>query len=89
MSSQHLLCTLCRALFESAEQLEAVSAVRQYENLQREGSQAAAVGLLQTVVYDAGHQCAPQVASHVCGSACNNSCIVVQQVWRVVTAPPA
>ena len=61
MSSQHLLCTLCRALFESAEQLEAVSAVRQYENLQREGSQAAAVGLLQTVVYDAGHQCAPQV----------------------------
>ena len=61
LPGQCLLCKPCRVLFESAEQLGAVSAVRQYENLQREGSQAAAVGLLQTVIYEAGHHCAPQV----------------------------
>lgn len=56
-----MLCMLHRVLFESAEQLEAVSAVREYENLQQEQSKAASIGLLQTVIYHAGHECAPQV----------------------------
>lgn len=52
---------LHRVLFKSAEQLEAVSAVREYENLQREDHTASSLGLLQTTVFEAGRLCAPQV----------------------------
>lgn len=52
---------VCRALFESAEKLEAVSAVREYENLQRADSAMESLGLLQDVVYDAGRHCDSQV----------------------------
>ena len=51
----------CRAVFESAEKLEAVSAVREYENLQRADSPQESLGLLQEVVYDAGARCASLV----------------------------
>lgn len=54
---------LCRAIFESAEKLEAVSAVREYENLQRADSPTESLGLLQDVVFEAGRACASQVCN--------------------------
>ena len=54
---------LCRAVFESAEKLEAVSAVREYENLQRADNPTESLGVLQDVVFDAGRACASQVCN--------------------------
>jgi len=55
------VCT-CRVLFESAEKLEAVSAVREYENEQREDTQMERMTLLQDVIFDAGRLCAAPVS---------------------------
>lgn len=55
------MCT-CRVLFESAEKLEAVSAVREYENEQREDTQMERMTLLQDVIFDAGRLCAAPVS---------------------------
>ncbi|KAL0051061.1 hypothetical protein WJX82_001259 [Trebouxia sp. C0006] len=54
-----------RVLFESAEKLEAVSAVREYENEQREDSQMERMTLLQDVIFDAGRLCAAPVSAPV------------------------
>ena len=54
--------SFCRVLFESAEKLEAVSAVREYENEQREDSQMERMTLLQDVIFDAGRLCAAPVS---------------------------
>ncbi len=56
------LLSFCRVLFESAEKLEAVSAVREYENEQREDSQMERMTLLQDVIFDAGLLCAAPVS---------------------------
>lgn len=55
---------LRRAIFESAEKLEAVSAVREHENLQRADNPTEPSGVLQDVVFDAGHTCASQVRNY-------------------------
>ncbi|DBB00160.1 hypothetical protein WJX77_011844 [Trebouxia sp. C0004] len=54
-----------RVLFESAEKLEAVSAVREYENEQREDGQMERMTLLQDVIFDAGRLCAAPVSAPV------------------------
>ncbi|KAA6422712.1 MAG: hypothetical protein FRX49_07247 [Trebouxia sp. A1-2] len=54
-----------RVLFESAEKLEAVSAVREYENEQREESQMERMTMLQDVIFDAGRLCAAPVSAPV------------------------
>ncbi|KAL3155320.1 hypothetical protein ABBQ38_010884 [Trebouxia sp. C0009 RCD-2024] len=51
-----------RAIFESAEKLEAVSAVREYENEQRAANSTEPLGLLQDIVLDAGRECASQAS---------------------------
>ncbi|KAL3138478.1 hypothetical protein ABBQ32_006268 [Trebouxia sp. C0010 RCD-2024] len=51
-----------RAIFESAEKLEAVSAVREYENEQRGDNPTEPSGLLQDIIFDAGRECAPQAS---------------------------
>ena len=56
------LFSFCRVLFESAEKLAAVSAVREYENEQREDSQMERMTLLQDVIFDAGRLCAAPVS---------------------------
>ena len=61
---------VCRALFESAEKLEAVSAVREYENLQRADNAMEFLGLLQDVVFDAGRHCTSQVCKNKLHSTC-------------------
>lgn len=60
------LCMQCRVLFESAEKLDAVSAVREYENQQREDSQLEHMTLLQDVIFDAGRHCAAPVSGTGC-----------------------
>ena len=73
---------LCRAIFESAGKLEAVSAVREYENLQRADSPTESLGLLQDVVFDAGRACASQVCN------CNLTIIgLAMHVPSYVTCP--
>lgn len=67
-------CLLCRILFESAEKLEAVSAVREYENLQLSEGQQPVMGLLQMVIYGAGQQFSPQVGFRSWCAPYHNSC---------------
>ncbi len=79
-----VLCAVGRVLFESAEKLEAVSAVREYENLQREDSPTEYMSLLQDIIFDAGRHCAPPV-SHACACAyvsalMNETALLHQQV---------
>ena len=65
-------------LYESAEKLEAVSAVREYENEQREDSQMERMTLLQDVIFDAGRLCAAPVslARHILAHCL--SCLHIQ-----------